>query len=138
MSRLKSPSTTVTSTPCLQGFVTCCCFAAPPAGSYVPSILLVSAVLVIGGVLALAYRGEHAHARYSQLQQDKPVLRSRSGFDDSAADGAQQQQQHKPRRQQRQQWQQQEEQPELELLRGSSGDSQYSSQYSSYRPSAEG
>jgi Mg-chelatase subunit ChlI len=104
----------------------------------VPSILLVSAVLVCGGVLALAYRGEQAHARYSQLQQEKAVLRSRSGVD-SAADEAQQQQQHKPRRQQRQPWQQQQEQqPELELLRGSSGDSQYSSQYSSYRPSAEG
>jgi hypothetical protein len=99
------------------------------AGSYVPSILLVSSVLVLGGVLALTYRGDKQHLRYSQLGQD-------SKQDPQPAPGSHQQQQQQQaeekRRQQRQQRQQkvrQSPESEVELLRGSSGDSQFS-QYS--------
>lgn len=97
----------------------------PSAGSYVPSILLVSAVLALGGVLALAYRGDKQHLRYSQLlQAPKP--------DPQPAPGSQQQQQQEEKRRQQRQHRKQKarQSPEVELLRGSSGDSQHS-QYSS-------
>jgi hypothetical protein len=107
---------------CLLGLL---CTAS--AGSYVPSILLVSAVLVLGGVLALTYRGDKQHLRYSHLVQD-------SKQDPQPATGSQlqqqqQQQAEEKRRQQRQQRQQkarQSPESEVELLRGSSGDSLYS------------
>lgn len=123
------------------------------AGSYVPSILLVSAVLAVGGVLALAYRGDRQHAKYSKLQDGQAVQgegdKDRSS--PAALDGVQQQQQdwqeeylqrrkQQQREQKREQRQKQREQhPELELLRGSSGESSRSqSQYASMRPSEEG
>ncbi len=78
------------------------------AGSYVPSILLVSAVLVLGGVLALSYRGDKQHnvaQQYSKLQEDPHAGVHQGG-------GARGDVHH--HRDQRQQ-----QQPELELLRGS-------------------
>jgi hypothetical protein len=116
----------------------------PYAGSYVPSILLVSAVLAVGGVLALAYRGDRQQARYSKLQEDgsqSEGTHKQSGQQPQEEDAgwrAQQQQQQRWGKQQRreQRREQREQHPELELLRGSSGDS--SSRHSSVRPSVDG
>lgn len=108
-----------------------------------PSILLVSAVLAAGGVLALAYRGDRQQARYSKLQEgggqapgmlclgsDKHQGQQRQVEGEDAGWRAQQ-------RMGKQQWREQrrEQHPELELLRGSSGDS--SSRHSSVRPSVD-
>lgn len=110
-------------------------------GSYVPSILLVSAVLAVGGVLALAYHGDRQQARYSKLQEDGGQA---EGIDKQSGQQPQEeeagwrvQQQRWGKQQRREQRREQREQhPELELLRGSSGDS--SSRHSSVRPSVEG
>lgn len=107
-----------------------------------PSILLVSAVLAVGGVLALAYRGDRQQARYSKLQEgggeasgllclgsDKHQGQQQPHGED-AGWRAQQRMGKQQRREQRR-----EQHPELELLRGSSGDS--SSRHSSVRPSVD-
>lgn len=82
-----------------------------------PSILLVSAVLALGGVLALAYAGDRQRLRYSLLQDSTAVP--------GLAPGAQQHPQHDDEKRRRQQKARQS--PEVELLRGSSGESLYSS-----------
>lgn len=121
----------------------CCCWC--PAGSYVPSILLVSAVLAVGGVLALSYTGDQQHTKYSKLQDSQAGLSNTEKDRASPAEGLQQQewqeQYMQRRKQQRQHGREQREQhPELELLRGSSAESssQYSSTAHSMRPSEEG
>lgn len=105
-----------------------------------PSILLVSAVLAVGGVLALAYRGDRQQAGYSKLQEgggeasgmlclgsDKHQGQQRPQVEGEDAGWRAQQRAGKQQR-----W---EQHPELELLRGSSGDS--SSRHSSVRPSVD-
>lgn len=105
-----------------------------PAGSYVPSILLVAAVLMLGGVLALSYRWDYGQQpHYSNLGTDTPAAvtaadGSGQGSSKQWAAGVsqlmrEQQQRHRPHTKQ----QQQQQQPELELLRGSLPASQFSS-----------
>lgn len=88
-----------------------------------PSILLVSGVLVLGGVLALSYRGDRQQhnvaQQYSKLQED-PLAAAAASTRGHQGCGARGDVHH--HRDQRQQ-----QQPELELLRGSSEGSSYHS-----------
>jgi len=105
-------------------------------GSYVPSILLVAAVLMLGGGLALSYTGDKQHLQYSKLQETSQHRGSRQHSASPEDCNQQPPQQEWQQQQQQQKWQrhprhaavqQLRTAPELELLRGSSGDSYHNS-----------
>jgi hypothetical protein len=102
----------------------------------VPSILLVAGIQVLSGVLALCYRGEGPHGAYSKLQEGAgpphmtpPAAEAGAGAWQQGGQNAAAGQQGQRHKQQRHKGLAQVCPPEqeLELLRGSYGDSMYSS-----------